>query len=328
MSFDASSPLEVARPKWCALLVCWPATQRLVLSSPCFAGWMKALAVNVRNPCLYQDRVLPNAAKLWRCLPPEGYGSNSLRCLLDSPAAPGIRQLAHENFLAIISEIDNKDLRLAALTALLKEREHSQARVDKEREKSDIYAKEVIESLRCDVLRAKGLMTARGVFERVGQLVFNEQRCKSKFNCTTGVLQALAKPSAGERSQFLFDTIQDCKDPGDDVNKAATKVWQQLSDQTHGQTWSGIEVEVLGPLDEVGRCVIAKICAKMGLPHTQKSASVWLGSEFGEHRLDRVDIAVKLTTSCCFCESTCRHSVYILNTQISVIWLQSTVGKS
>ena len=104
--------------------------------------------------------------------------------------------------------------------------------------------------------------------------MFNEQRCKGKFNCTTGVLQALSSPSAGEWSQFLFDTIQDCKDPGDDVNKAATKVWQQLSDQTHGQAWSGIEVEVLGPLDEVGRCVIAKICAKMGLPHTQKSASV------------------------------------------------------
>ena len=119
------------------------------------------------------------------------------------PVGAGIRQLAHENFLASISEIDNKDLRLKGLTALLKEREQSQNRVDKEREKSDNYAKEVIESLRCDVLRAKGLMTARGVFERVAQLVFNEQRCKGKF--TTGVLQALANPSAGERSQFLFD---------------------------------------------------------------------------------------------------------------------------
>ena len=53
------------------------------------------------------------------------------------PVSAGIRQLAHENILAIISEIDNKDLRLKTLTALLKEREQSQARVDKERQKSD-----------------------------------------------------------------------------------------------------------------------------------------------------------------------------------------------
>ena len=155
-------------------------------------------------------------------------------------------------------------------------------------------------------------MTARGVFERVGQLVFSEQRCKGKFNCTTGVLQALANPSAGEWSQFLFDTIQDCKDPGDDVNKAATKMWQQLSDQTHGQAWSGIEVEVPGPLDEVGRCSIAKICVKMGLAHTQSPPPFDLGPEFGEHRLDRVDIAVQPTTSCSLNESTCRQSCNIL----------------
>ncbi|CAE7351205.1 unnamed protein product, partial [Symbiodinium necroappetens] len=146
-------------------------------------------------------------------------------------------------------------------------------KIDDERQKNDALAGEVIKNLHREVQQAKGLMTARGVFERVAELAFVEQGCKVRVNTSFAIDRALNNPDPKKPwSKFLFDTIQKCSGETETQKmiNVATGIYSQLSQEVHGSPWSGVEVKLLGPLDGTGICVIKEMCEQMGLPHSPR----------------------------------------------------------
>ena len=119
-----------------------------------------------------------------------------------------------------------------------------------------------------ELLRAKGVMTSRGVFERMAQLAWTEQGLSgSNFVCTV-VLQKLCRnPRAGKWSTCMYDSALACG-PNNAALDTLVKVWNELSDPMHGQSFSGLEVQVLDRVSAEGKCLLKSFCEMMGLPHS------------------------------------------------------------
>ena len=171
--------------------------------------------------------------------------------------------------LQTINEIDDAEKRMNALHALL-EKEKEIDEVEKEKEKvekeRDVFG-ERLKKLEEDLLRAKGLMTARGVFERVVQLAFNEQKVKKmvkgKCNIANTLPMICDNPQAGRFSGLLVSSATRC-DSTQSVKDALQSVWTQLSQQVHNFPWSG-DVKIGSDLPKVTRCIAEELCKDMEL---------------------------------------------------------------
>ena len=194
--------------------------------------------------------------------------------------------------LQTINEIDDAEKRMKAIHVLLekveeekeKEKEIDVLKVEVEKEKvekekvekekdvlkvekeKDVFQERLIK-LEEDLLRAKVLMTARGVFERVVQLAFNEQKTvgKVKGECIiANILPTISdNPQAGRFSKLLVSSAKRC-DSTQSVKDALQSVWTQLSQQVHDFPWSG-DVKIGSDLPEVTRCIAEELCKGMGL---------------------------------------------------------------
>ena len=162
--------------------------------------------------------------------------------------------------LQTINEIDDAEKRMNALHALL-EKEIDVLKAEKER---DVFRLNKLEE---DLLRAKGLMTARGVFERVVQLAFNEQKVKNKVKGKCNIANTLPiicdNPQSGRFSGLLVSSAKRC-DSTQSVKDALQSVWTQLSQQVHNFPWSG-DVKIGSDLPKVTRCIAEELCKDMGL---------------------------------------------------------------
>lgn len=120
-----------------------------------------------------------------------------------------------------------------------------------------------------DSLRSKGLLTARGIFERYLQLIAGEHKLKGKFNASEvcNRLNGLA-PVAGSWTKILVDGIETAT-PGTDVSDYANNLYGVLCRDIHGHPWSGTAVELLfddsKPEDCVHLSVLRCLCKGMGL---------------------------------------------------------------
>ena len=196
--------------------------------------------------------------------------------------------------LQTINEIDDAEKRMKAIHILLekveeekekeidvlkvekekveKEKEIDVLKVEKEKDvlkvekEKDVFQERLIK-LEEDLLRAKGLMTARGVFERVVQLAFNEQKTvgKVKGKCIiANILPTISdNPQAGRFSKLLVSSAKRC-DSTQSVKDALQSVWTQLSQQVHDFPWSG-DVKIGSDLPEVTRCIAEELCKGMQL---------------------------------------------------------------
>ena len=191
--------------------------------------------------------------------------------------------------LQTINEIDDAEKRMKAIHILLekveeeKEKEKEKEidvlnlkvekeKVEKEKDvlkvekEKDVFQERLIK-LEEDLLRAKVLMTARGVFERVVQLAFNEQKTvgKVKGECIiANILPTISdNPQAGRFSKLLVSSAKRC-DSTQSVKDALQSVWTQLSQQVHDFLWSG-DVKIGSDLPEVTRCIAEELCKGMGL---------------------------------------------------------------
>ena len=194
--------------------------------------------------------------------------------------------------LQTINEIDDAEKRMKAIHILLekveeekeKEKEIDILKVEVEKEKvekekvekeknvlkvekeKDVFQERLIK-LEEDLLRAKGLMTARVVFERVVQLAFNEQKTvgKVKGKCIfANILPTISdNPQAGRFSKLLVSSAKRC-DSTQSVKDALQSVWTQLSQQVHDFPWRG-DVKIGSDLPEVTRCIAEELCKGMGL---------------------------------------------------------------
>ena len=106
------------------------------------------------------------------------------------------------------------------------------------------------------------------MLERMAQLAWTEQGLSgSKFVCTV-VLQKLSNnPQAGKWSTCMYDSAVTC-DPNTVALKTLVKVWNELSDPMHGQSFSGLAVQVLDRVSAEGKCLLKSFCEMMGLPHS------------------------------------------------------------
>lgn len=122
-----------------------------------------------------------------------------------------------------------------------------------------------------DSLRSKGLLTARGIFERYLQLVAIENGIKGKFNATNvlGLLKTLPVSSTGSWTEILVCGIQTAIPAGRDISDYATGLYAVLCRDIHGHPWTGDAVQLLfdeSKHDEkIHLSVLRALCKGMGL---------------------------------------------------------------
>ena len=123
------------------------------------------------------------------------------------------------------------------------------------------------------LLQVQGLLTSRGLFERVAQLAFAEQKVaghvKGSFNCTSALEQVVITPQSGPWSKLLKETIKKCapavRKSTDLQKKELHRLLAGLSNAIHGHAWYGPDVKVVAALSKTGKCVIARLAEAFGL---------------------------------------------------------------
>jgi hypothetical protein len=124
-------------------------------------------------------------------------------------------------------------------------------------------------TLVADGLRSKGLLTARGIFERYLQLIAVENKMKGKFNATDVCKQLkIFTPIPGSWTAILIGGVQKTL-PGQDVSEYTAALYAVLSRDIHGHPWTGNAVELIfddAKQDEKSHLLVLQIlCKGMGL---------------------------------------------------------------
>ena len=200
------------------------------------------------------------------------------------------------NLIEILNQIRDTDKRKAAIAgfleerlesekklALAEERLESEKKLAQERlklklaesEKKLALAEERLKSQKeihelhaqianVEILHAKGLLTARGVFERAAHLAFFEMNLKGAVNTTQALREVGNASKLGVWTQHLRDAAAHCA-PKEQTSDLLISVWQELSLDVHGFSWKGPDVQFSASLSEQAKCVVEELCKKMGL---------------------------------------------------------------
>ena len=156
-------------------------------------------------------------------------------------------------------ELKDKDLELKDKDLELKDKEMAIQRL--ELEKRDLVRQ---------VLSAEGLLTARGILERVAQLAHEELREAghvkgNQFNCTLALQEAARNPNAGRWSNALHDVIKECAPSSRSLPNSLKDVYITLSREVHGRPCHGPNVQMISSLTKEGKCVTRKLAKLLGL---------------------------------------------------------------
>ena len=125
------------------------------------------------------------------------------------------------------------------------------------------------------LLQCAGLLTARGIVERFAQVAYHEQlkarQTKGTFVCTHALMTAVRNPDAGPWFTFLSTSMQECVEKkGLDAPDEVAKVWKDLSQAVHGRPWYGPDVLLISSLNDIGKCLVRKLAAHLGLNVVEK----------------------------------------------------------
>lgn len=178
------------------------------------------------------------------------------------------------------SELQQKELELQQ-KELEKENAELQLTLKLEKEKAELQVKlkEVQRAgLEKELLGLQGLLTARGVIERVAQKAWEElksqQLGKGTFNCqqTFNLLRKaeINKNTVGPWSDILKDAALGCDPPQFEFNRTLSTCYMELSNEIHGQPWSGPGVRLSPRLTTHSRCIVEKLCQAMLIPTTDQ----------------------------------------------------------
>ena len=204
------------------------------------------------------------------------------------------------NLIEILNQIRDTDKRKAAIAGFLEERLESEKKLAEERlesekklaeerlklklaesEKKLALAEERLKSQKeihelhaqianVEILHAKGLLTARGVFERAAHLAFFEMNLKGAVNTTQALREVGNASKLGVWTQHLRDAAAHCA-PKEQTSDLLISVWQELSLDVHGFSWKGPDVQFSASLSEQAKCVVEELCKKMGLKIKKES---------------------------------------------------------
>ena len=119
-----------------------------------------------------------------------------------------------------------------------------------------------------EILHAKGLLTARGVFERAAHLAFFEMNLKGAVNTTQALREVGNASKLGVWTQHLRDAAAYCA-PKEQTSDLLISVWQELSLDVHGFSWKGPDVQFSASLSEQAKCVVEELCKKNGLENKE-----------------------------------------------------------
>ena len=171
------------------------------------------------------------------------------------------------NLIEILNQIRDTDKRKAAIAGFLEERLESEKKLAlaEERLKSQKEIHELHAQIaNVEILHAKGLLTARGVFERAAHLAFFEMNLKGAVNTTQALREVGNASKLGVWTQHLRDAAAYCA-PKEQTSDLLISVWQELSLDVHGFSWKGPDVQFSASLSEQAKCVVEELCKKMGL---------------------------------------------------------------
>ena len=121
-----------------------------------------------------------------------------------------------------------------------------------------------------EILHAKGLLSARGVFERAAHLAFFEMNLKGAVNTTQALREVGNASKLGVWTQHLRDAAAHCA-PKEQTSDLLISVWQEFSLDVHGFSWKGPDVQFSASLSEQAKCVVEELCKKMGLKIKKES---------------------------------------------------------
>ena len=177
------------------------------------------------------------------------------------------------NLIEILNQIRDTDKRKAAIAGFLEERLESEKKLAlaEERLKSQKEIHELHAQIaNVEILHAKGLLTARGVFERAAHLAFFEMNLKGAVNTTQALREVGNASKLGVWTQHLRDAAAYCA-PKEQTSDLLISVWQELSLDVHGFSWKGPDVQFSASLSEQAKCVVEELCKKMGLKIKKES---------------------------------------------------------
>jgi hypothetical protein len=149
------------------------------------------------------------------------------------------------------------------------ERDTSRHEREQSKMHSESWARERI-WLEKEVLRVRGLLTSRGVFERMLQLVADENKVSGKFNATDVCMKLRTYKDDDSKpwTQKLLTAIQNGA-PGRNVSEYACELYTILSKGVHGCEWTGVAVDIRfdseKPDEAVHLEVLKSICKALGL---------------------------------------------------------------
>ena len=199
--------------------------------------------------------------------------------LINSCPDEALRKQAFREYntkdMAVATAVKDKDLAVKDKDLAVKDKDLAVKDKDLAVKAKDVelVALKVENKMLQGFLQVQGLLTSRGLFERVAQLAFAEQKVagdvKGSFNCTSALEQAVITPQSGPWSKLLKETIKKCapavRKPTDLQKKELHRLWADLSSAIHGHAWYGPDVKVVAALSKTGKSVIARLAETLGL---------------------------------------------------------------
>ena len=166
-----------------------------------------------------------------------------------------------------------KDAELALKDAELAEKDAELAAATAAKGAEMVELKVENKMLHQGLLQVQGLLTSMGLFERVAQLAFGEQKvaghAEGAFDCTSALEQAVITPEAGPWSMLLKTTIKKCAPAvGKSKNRQKdelVRIWEELSYEVHAYPWYNLNLNLVPALSETGKCVIASFAETLGV---------------------------------------------------------------
>ena len=182
-------------------------------------------------------------------------------CKDDNERLAGLAEL-----LKLKEELAGKEAELKGKEAELKAELKGKDELLKGKDELLKTKEELLHSARMDTLRAKGLLSSRGIVERVLQLCHTERGMKGKFNATA-TINALGTPSEQIRrwEQCVRDTVTSCHTGTSNITPVLQNLFNTLSNEIHGQPWSTNTILIDDSLPQQDKCIIEKLCRHMGL---------------------------------------------------------------
>lgn len=157
--------------------------------------------------------------------------------------------------------VAKKDLELA-LAKRDKELAKELAKRDKELAKRDVELARAMKDLdyaKADLLRAKGLLTSRGIVESMAQSAWVEcGRKVQNFNFAQAAALVSQDPQAGYWTEKLSNFTNACF-PDRPVEDGLLALFREVSRDIHGYPWSGQAVKVLQCLSLPSLCMVRRI---------------------------------------------------------------------